>query len=114
MATNKKTTNKKFTQKVHKIVQSDVFKSIAVASVLLNILFFISIFVLTSTDTFDRSLYTSAKDRYCHNVSGVRERAKELGSQKAALEELQVDCVGKDFSPFYSEALEKFNARTQQ
>lgn len=114
MATSKKTPSKKFTQKVHKIVQSDIFKSIAVASVLLNLLFFISIFVLTSTDTFDRRLYIGAKDRYCRNASGARERAKELGSEEAALQELQVDCIGKNFRPFYNEALEKFDAQIKQ
>ncbi len=112
MATSKKTQGKRFTQKVHKIIQGDVFKSIAVASVLFNILFFATIFVLTSTDTFDRKLYSSAKDRYCQNVSAAKARAQQLGSEKMALKELQIDCVGKDFRPFYNEAIEKFNAQS--
>lgn len=83
-------------------------------SVLLNILFFVTILVLTSTDTFDRGLYQASRDRYCENIKGVRERAKELGSEKAAVEEWQVDCIGKDFKPFYKEALDKYQAQLNQ
>lgn len=114
MATKKKTTGKKFSQKVHKIVQTDVFKSIAIASVLLNILFLVAIFVLTSTNTFDRKLYTASRDRYCENIEAVRSRAKELGSEKAAVKEWQIDCIGKDFKPFYKEALDKYRAQLNQ
>ena len=114
MATNKKTPTKKFTQRVHKVVQSDIFKSVAVASVLLNVLFFVTIVVLTSTDSFDRNFYTASKNRYCQNITGVRERAKELGSEAAAINELQVDCVGPKFQPFYNEAIEKFKAQSNQ
>lgn len=114
MATKKKTPTKNFTQRVHKIVQSDIFKSVAVASVLLNVLFFVTIVVLTSTDSFDRSFYSASKSRYCQNIAGVRERAKVLGSEEAALNELQVDCVGPKFQPFYNEAIEKFKAQSNQ
>lgn len=114
MATKKKTPSKKFSQKVHKIVQTDMFKSVAIASVLLNILFLVSIFVLTSTSTFDRQLYTGARERYCQNVDAVRERAEELGSERAAVEEWQVDCIGKDFKPFYKEAVDKYRAQLNQ
>jgi len=111
---NSKKISKKFNKKVSKIVQSDVFKSIAVASILLNILFLISIFVLTSTDTFDRRLFLEARSRYCQNGAGVDRRAEKLGSEKMALEELQIDCIGKDFKPFYNEALKKFDASNAQ
>jgi len=110
MATHKKTQGKKFKQKVQQAVQNDIFTSIAIASVLLNVLFFVSIFVLTSTSTFDRQLYLSAQERYCNNIDGVRDRAKELGSEQAAQDEWQIDCVGKDFKPFYKEAVDKYRA----
>ncbi len=112
MATKKKTPSKKITQKVRAIVQADVFKSIAVASVLLNILFLITIVVLTSSSTFDHKLYTSARERYCSNSESLKNRANELGNSKAASEERQVDCVEKDFRPFYNEAIDKFRAQT--
>ena len=112
MATSKKTQGKKFTQKVHKIVQSDIFKSLAVTSVLLNILFLITLFVLGSTNTFDHRLYSSAKEKYCQNIEGFKQRAKELGSEKAAVNEFQINCIGSDFRPFYNEAIEKFKAQT--
>lgn len=112
MATSKKTTTKKISKKVQAMVQSDVFKSVAIASVLLNILFLVSIFVLTSTSTFDRSVYKAARNQYCKNVDGLRSRAKELGSEKAALLEIQIDCASGNFTPFYNEAIEKFKAQS--
>lgn len=112
MATKKKTNSKKISQKVREIVQADVFKSIAVASVLLNILFLVTIVVLTSSSTFDHKLYSSARERYCSNKEGFKNRANELGNEKVAARERQIDCIGKDFQPFYKEALDKFQAQT--
>ncbi len=112
MATKKKTTSKKISQKVRAIVQADMFKSIAVASVLLNILFLVTIVVLTSSSTFDHKLYSSARERYCNNSESLKNRANELGNTEAAIEERQVDCVGEDFRPFYNEAIDKFRAQT--
>jgi hypothetical protein len=114
MATKKKTTSKKISNKVTQIVQTDIFRSIAIASVLLNILFLITIVVLTSTATFDRRLYNSARERYCDNTEVLASRAKELGSEKSAAMERQVDCIGKDFKPFYKEALDKYKAQSSQ
>ncbi len=112
MATKKKTTPKKISQKVRAIVQADVFKSVAVASVLLNVLFVITIVVLTSSSTFDHKLYTSARERYCSSSESFKNRAQELGDKNVAARERQVDCIGKDFRPFYNEALEKYNAQS--
>lgn len=105
------TKSKNIKQKVVKIVESDIFRSIAVASVLLNILFIVSIFILTSTDTFDRKFYSSAHRKYCSNIAEISKRAKELGSEPAAVKEWQVTCISEEFEPFYKEALEKFNAQ---
>jgi hypothetical protein len=110
----KKKSNKRFSQKVHKIVKSDLFTSIAIASVILNILFLTGVFVLTSDNTFDRDLYTNVRGRYCRNIDGVVERAKELGSEEKALKEWQVVCVSKEFSPYYQEAIEKFEAQSNK
>lgn len=114
MATKKKPQSKAFKQKVKKIVASDVFKSIAAASILLNILFLVVIFVLTSSSTFDRRVYLSARDRYCENSDATKQIAKELGDEKAAAKARQIDCIGKDFEPFYKEALQKYNAQANQ
>ena len=110
MAKSKKTPSKAFRQKVKKIVEADVVKSIAIASVLLNILFLVSVVVLSSSSTFDHRVFTAARDRYCRNDEALTSRAKELGSKKAAQEELEVACVGKGFQPFYNEALQKYKA----
>lgn len=96
------------------MMESDIFHSVAIVSVLLNILFLVSIFVLTSTDTFDRKFYSSAKSRYCANVQGVKDRAEELGSEEAAVREWQITCVSEEFKPFYDESVEKFNAQYNQ
>lgn len=111
--TTKKKPSKKIAQKVNKIVQTDIFKSIAIASVLLNVLFLITVVVLTSTSTFDRKLYTAAREQYCDN-SSTKHRAEELGSKQLALQERQVDCIGDDFAPFYKEALDKYRAKVNE
>lgn len=102
------------TQKARKILKGDVAKSVAITSLLLNLLFLISIIVITSTDAFDRRVYTSARERYCANQKATEDRAKELGDSAAALREREVDCVGEGFKPFYQEALDKYDAQTKE
>lgn len=108
---NKKNSAKSVSAKVKKMVQGDIFKSVAIASVLLNVLFLVSVLVLTSTDSFDRRFYQAARDKYCQNVKSVEDRAVELGDDKAAIKEWQTDCIGKDFKPFYKEAVDKYEAQ---
>jgi len=117
MATTKKTSSKsvgKLSQKAKKMVQGDFIKSIAIVSVLLNILFLVTVLVLSNRSTFDRRLYVGARDRYCQNTNALKERATELLDQKAAARERQIDCIGADFKPFYNEAIEKYQAASQQ
>lgn len=114
MAKNKKKPSKSVRERARRIVKSDAITSVAIVSVLLNVLFLISIIVLTNASTFDHRVYQAAKHRYCHNVDGFEARAKELGSEKAAKEELQINCVGSDFEPFYNEALQKYQAQVNQ
>lgn len=114
MATKKKSSGKRFQQQVRKMVHGDLFTSIAVVSILLNILFLVSFLVLTSSDTFDKRFFQSAQNRYCNNISGLEQRAQELGDDKKALQEWEVDCIGKDFKPFYKEALDKYRAKVNQ
>ncbi len=102
------------TQKARKIVRGDITRSIAITSLLLNVLFLVSIFVVTSTDTFDRRVYTSARERYCANKEATEERAKELGDGSAAIREREIDCVGPNFKPFYKEAVDKYRAQNEQ
>lgn len=113
MATKKKTPakNKKLSQKAKQVTQTDMFKSVAIASVLLNILFLVAVVVLSTSSTFDRQLYRAAQEHYCNNTASVKERAQELGSEKAAQQEWQVDCVGREFQPYYQEALDKYQAQ---
>lgn len=114
MAKSKKTPSKAFTKKVQNIVKGDVVKSVAIASVLLNVLFLVSIVVLTSTNAFDHHFYNAARNHYCANSSAVKDLTEELGNEEAAKAQFEVDCVGKDFLPFYKEALQKFKAEANQ
>lgn len=111
MVKTNKQPKKSFKTRVMKVVESDLFTAIAISSVVLNLLFLASVFVLTSTDTFDRRFYESSRSKYCQNIDGVIDRAIELGNEKAAVKEWQVTCISKEFSPFYKEALDKFNAQ---
>lgn len=107
----KKKVSKSVSAKVKKATKSDLFTSVAIASVLLNILFLVSVLVLTSTNSFDRKFYQTSRAKYCENLQAVEDRAVELGDDKAAIEEWQTDCIGKDFKPFYDEAVEKYRAQ---
>jgi phage terminase small subunit len=109
----KASTKQRFTQKVHNLTRHDILTSVAVASILLNILFLITVIVLTNTDTFSRELYTAAREQYCSNSSALKDRVEEIGDAKQAVQERNVDCIGEDFAPFYNEALEKYLAQPQ-
>jgi hypothetical protein len=113
MAKSSKKSGKRFTNKVHKVVKSDIFTSVAILSIVLNMFLLAGVFVLTSADTYDRSLYESVRVKYCKNVDGVVERSKELGSSADALKEWKVTCLSDEFAPFYKEALKKFEASTK-
>lgn len=77
----------------------------------MNILFIASVFVLSSTDAFDHSVYNSVRSRYCRNINGVVERAQKTGSEDEAISEWQVNCISEDFQPYHQEAVEKFRAQ---
>lgn len=106
--------SKKLSKKVQKLVKSDLFTSIAIASILFNILALVGLFVLTNTETYDRSVYESVRSKYCKNIDGVVKRAKELNNSKKALTEWKVTCLSEEFSPYYKEAIEKFETSKSQ
>lgn len=117
MATKKtarknKKPSKKFLSKVHDLTEKDIFKSIAIASILFNILFMAALVVLSRTDSFDRGLYQGVKSRYCKNLSAVEERANKLGDEKSAIVEWHVTCQSEQFAPYFEEAVTKFKAST--
>lgn len=110
----KKTTKKlRITEKVHSVVKSNIFMSIAIASLAFNIFLFVTLFVLSDSNVFDRKAYSAVRNKYCANVEGVVQRANELGSDSEALREWQITCVSKDFRPFYKEAIQKFEAHSK-
>jgi len=111
---SKPASNKRFLLKVHHAVKEDVIKSTAIASVLLNILFLVTVVVVSSTNIFSRGIYNYTQDKYCSNIEGIKERAEELGNENAAIDEWQISCVGKDFKPFYKEAVDKYRAQNNQ
>lgn len=106
----KKKTNKRFTQKVHKVVKSDLFTSVAIASLLLNIFFVVGLVVLTNPDTYNREVYENVRARYCKNIDGLVDDAEETGNGAQVLAQWKITCVSKEFLPYYKEALKKFNA----
>ncbi len=110
MAKSSKKSPKKLSNKVTSIVKSDVFTSIAIVSIVLNVLLLVGLFVLTTSNTYDTAVFTSVRSRYCKNIDGVVKRAEELGSSQAALQEWKVNCVAKEFAPYYQEAIQKFEA----
>ena len=114
MTKKKSTKNGRFLTRVHKITETDIFTSIAIVSIMMNILFVASIFVLSSTDAFDHSVYNSVRSRYCNNIKGVIDRAQKTGNEKEAVAEWKENCLSEEFQPFYQEAVEKFRAQPAQ
>lgn len=111
----KKTSNtKNILNKAQQAVREDIVKSLAITSILLNIFFLTGIIVLSSTNIFNRGLYNYAQENYCKNIDAVVDRAEELGSEKAAIDEWQISCAGKDFKPFLEEAVDKYRALENQ
>lgn len=114
MTKKKSTKGGRFLKRVHRITETDIFTSIAIVSILMNILFIASLFVLSSTDAFDHSVYNSVRSRYCKNINNVVQRAEETGSEDEAISEWQVNCLSEEFLPYYQEAVEKFRAQPVQ
>ena len=114
MTKNKSTKNGRFLTRVHRITETDIFTSVAIVSILMNILFVASLFVLSSTDAFDHNVYSAVRARYCKNINGVVERAEKTGSEDEAITEWQVNCLSEEFQPYYQEAVEKFRAQPLQ
>lgn len=100
-----------FTQRVHELTKKDIVTSVAVVSVLLNVLFLATVLVLTSSETFSREVYTAARDQYCQNISSLEKRVEAIGSTDLALEERSIDCIDESFYPYYNEAIEKYRAQ---
>lgn len=105
----KKKSNKRFLKRVHDLTQKDISRSIIIASLLFNVLFFAAIFVITSTDAFDNRLLSMANRRYCQNAKELNQRIEKVGKEKA-VEDWHVVCVSDEFRPYYKEAIDKFRA----
>ena len=105
-----KKSGKKLSSKVQSLVKSDLFTSIAIVSIALNIFLLVGLFTLTTTDSYDTAVFNSVRTRYCKNIDGVVKRAEQLGNSEQALQEWKVNCVAKEFAPYYQEALQKFEA----
>lgn len=108
----KQSPKKRFVKKVHDLTRKDIVTSVAAVSILLNVLFLVTVLVLTNTETFSREIFTATRDQYCTNLKSVRKHADKIGSFKEALKQHRIDCVADDFLPFYNEAIEKYRAHT--
>lgn len=113
-SSTKSSSKRGFTQRVHELTKRDIFTSIAVVSVLLNVLFLATVLVLTNSDTFSRELYSAAREQYCQNINALEKRAEVIGSTDLAVEERNIDCIGDTFLPFYNEAIEKYRAQSSE
>lgn len=116
MATKKtksKKPAKRFLTKVHALTEKDIFKSIAITSILFNVLFLAVFLVVTNTSSFDRNIYSAVRSEYCKNIDAVKKRAEKLGDEKAALVEWHVTCISDEFAKYHEEAVTKFKANIE-
>jgi hypothetical protein len=110
-SSSKSSSKRGFTKRVHELTKKDIVTSIAAVSILLNVLFLVTVIVVTNTDTFSRGVFTAARDQYCKSASAFEDRVMAIGSAELALQERNVDCISEGFLPFYTEAVEKYQAQ---
>lgn len=115
----KKKSSFKLGKRAAKIVKQDLIHSLAIASVVLNILFLVGWAVIINGDT-DQQLYDTARDRLCvdnyeENLQKAIGDADNEAAGKVAAVELSVECVSEEFKPYYESAISTYtqNLRKQ-
>lgn len=105
-----KLNRKKLTKKVQKIIKSDIFASVALVSILFNIILFSAVLLYQSTNAIDLSVYNASydklcKDRYDDNLIDQIEESSDPAYAKALFE---VKCESGDFQRYYDNAVESY------
>lgn len=102
----------KLGKRAAKLLKRDLLHSVAMASILLNILFLVGWAVVTYGDA-DQEAYDLARNRLCvDNYSknlqkAVKDSTTTEAAQVAALE-FKIQCVSDDFKPYYENAIETY------
>lgn len=102
----------KLGKRAQKIVKKDLIHSLAIASVVLNILFLVGWAVITNGSS-DQEFFETARTRLCvdnyqDNLNRVISDAENEDAAKLAALELSIQCVDEDFQPFYENAISSY------
>ena len=102
----------KLGKRATKLLKRDLIHSVAMASILLNILFLVGWAVITYGDA-DQEAYDLARNRLCvdnykENLNQAILEASTEDAGKIAAIEFMVQCVSDDFKPYYENAIETY------
>ena len=101
---------KKLTKKAAKLLRTDVLVSVALASLLFNVFFFVGVLVFSSTNQLDRNMYDIAFSNLCDK--NYTENLNELMEQSDVPEltklKFEAQCFQGDFVRYYQNALEAY------
>lgn len=108
----KKKSSFKLGKRAAKLVRQDLLHSVAIASVVLNILFLVGWAVIINGGS-DRELYDTARERLCvenydENIARVINEAEDDAAATTAVTEFTIECVGDDFEPYYESAINTY------
>lgn len=98
--------------KVRKLTKENVFTSVAIASIVCNLLLLSIIFVVSRPDTVDYSLYNGIRNHYCNNSNSygnmLKAASKSGESSQMAREKFEIACNSGNFAPYYQQAVSAY------
>ena len=104
--------SKTFKSRIWKMTKSDIFTSIAILSIVLNIFLLSAVFVLTNGGTLNQSMLSDLNNRYCSDASSLKTAKQDAAANgqtsKQALQKFEITCKSGNFAPYYNQALHSY------
>lgn len=104
--------SKTFKSRIWKATKSDIFTSLAILSIVLNIFLLSAVFVLTNGGTLNQSILSDLNNRYCDDTSSlqtaINHAANNGETSKQAQQKYEITCKSGNFAPYYSQAIHSY------
>ncbi len=102
--------SKKLSKKVEKIIRSDIFAAIAIASLFLNLFLLTGFVLFNSTNRLDEAVYEEAYTNLCRDNYNVNLQERMENSADPQLEKIRFDvyCRTGAFTEYFSEASNQY------
>jgi hypothetical protein len=98
--------------KVRKLTKDNIFTSVAIASIVCNILLLCIVYVATRPDTVDYALYNGIRSHFCSNKNAYNNLLKTADkngeSRQTAQEKYELACNSGNFAPYYQQAVSSY------